>query len=255
MSVELKVLFTDPVISQCLVLALTVMIIKSLTGKGAFGYNAYTIYEAMLPNYGGLCVAGNGVVMLLGSVTMIIIGESADRRTFLILGGVGCAAFQLLASIFLAIGWSVASVISMYCFFFAFELSFGSLAWLIVSEYFPFFVRSAAVGVSLIAMFGFSSVLILFYSAYQQTVGVSLTLLTFAVITLFGMGVLYILLPDTRGVNMERGYKLVERRFRDLAEVLGYDTSKGREARSLFDTDPATAGGEAERLLESEYED
>ena len=56
-------------------------------------------------------------------------------------------------------------------------------------------------------------------------------------------------------MNRERGYKLVERRFSDLAEVLGYDTSKGREARSLFDTDPATAGGEAERLLESEYED
>lgn len=254
-SVELKVLFTDPAISQCLVLALTVMFFKSMTGKGAFGYNAYTIYEAMLPDYGGLCVAGNGIVMLLGSVSMVFIGDKIDRRTFFIVGGAGCAMFQLLASFFLVMGWPVASVIAMYCFYIVFEMSFGSLGWVIVSEYFPFFVRSAAVGVALIVLFGVSAILILCYGAFQQAVGVSLTFMTFALITLVGMIVLYVIIPDTRGVHMEKAYRLVAARFNNLREYMGWDARKVGEARSLFDADEVDAMGETDRLVESQREE
>ena len=123
-------------------------------------------------------------------------------------------------------------------------MSLGSLAWVLVSEFFPYFVRSAAPSVCLIALTGWSSFMILFYMAYQKAVGVSGALATTASITFIGISVLSFLIPKTKGVNIEKVYRLVPPKFNAWWRALGYADSN-EENRSLFDVvdeDTGSAG-------------
>ena len=70
LSIEMKTLFTDPVMKQCLTLALLQKVFEALTGKGAFGYTATESFSDILPGYGGVCTAGLGVVMILSAIGM-----------------------------------------------------------------------------------------------------------------------------------------------------------------------------------------
>ena len=245
LSIEMKTLFTDPAMTQCLALALLQKFFEALTGKGAFGYSATESFSDILPGYGGVCTAGLGLVMIIAAIVSVCISDMFPRNA-LFLTGIGIVILgQLLMCLFMVVGWNVAAVFAIYLYIAGFELSYGGLGWMMVSEFFPHFVRSTALSVASATSFGSVAIMVIVIPLYQDVVGITAVFLTTALISCVGFVVLYILVPDTQGIHIERAYLEVRKKFLDMYELLGYDM----QLKSMFDREGLPEEGETEGIL------
>ena len=88
--------------------------------------------------------------------------------------------------LFMVVGWNVAAVFAIYLYIAGFEFSFGGLGWMMVSEYFPHFVRSMALSIASATSFGSVSLMVFLIPVYQEDVGITALFLTTALITCVG---------------------------------------------------------------------
>ena len=106
-------------------------------------------------------------------------------------------------------------------------------------------MRSIALSVASATSFGSVTIMVFVIPLYQEGVGITAVFLTTALVSLVGFLVLYVLVPDTQGIHMEKAYKEVQKKFRDLYELMGYDM----ELKSMFDHDTEAERGEADGML------
>mmetsp|Transcript_4139 Transcript_4139/g.9094 ORF Transcript_4139/g.9094 Transcript_4139/m.9094 type:complete len:157 (+) Transcript_4139:172-642(+) len=129
------------------------------------------------------------------------------RRPLLILGTSGMTVSLLILSALFSGGAESINQAAVLATIFAYvgfyQIGFGPITWLILSEVFPLEIRSAAVSVGTLANFGSNLLVTLLFELERQSLGESLVFLQFAVVAGFAVWFQSTFVPETRGLSLE----------------------------------------------------
>ncbi|KAK6132223.1 hypothetical protein DH2020_034043 [Rehmannia glutinosa] len=202
-----------------LVMSVAIPVFQQLTGINVIGFYAPILFRTI----------GSGVsASLLSSVVIGIVGTSmcgvallivdkVGRRVLFQIGGIlmlipqimigGVMAAKLGDHGELSKGYSIAVLILICIYAAGFALSWGPLGWLVTSEIFPLEIRSAAQSINVAVGF------LLIFIVAQTFLAMlchfkSVIFFFFAVWVALMTGFVYVLLPETKDVPIEKMDKI-----------------------------------------------
>jgi MFS family permease len=155
-----------------------------------------------------LSTVGVGAVKLVATITAVFLVDHYGRRALLMLGAFGMfIALLILGSA--ALGdmtgfdaWLTLGAMMTYVS--AYEIGFGPLTWLIVSEVFPLRVRSQAFSIAMVANFAANFLVSATYLSAMQLITEAGLYWTFAAITLTAIAFIYVVVPETKKRTLEQ---------------------------------------------------
>lgn len=96
-----------------------------------------------------------------------------------------------------------ASIVAVFMYVGAYQVSFGPIAWLLVGEIFPQRVRSAAVGAATLTNFGSNFLVSLYLPTIIDEFGQSGTYYLFSAMGLVALVSIYLTVIETKGKTLE----------------------------------------------------
>lgn len=84
-----------------------------------------------------------------------------------------------------------------------YQVGFGPIAWLILSEIFPLRVRSSALAVGTVANFGSNLAVAALFEPLRQSVGSAVLFSGFTLISIAAIAFEYTSVPETKGKTLE----------------------------------------------------
>ena len=163
---------------------------------------------------------GVGTVKLLATVVAIFLVDHYGRRVLLMLGTFGMfIALLILGSA--AFGdmtgfdaWLTLGAMMTYVS--AYEIGFGPITWLIVSEVFPLRVRSQAFSIAMIANFTANFLVTASYLTAMEYITEEGLYWLFAAVTLAALAFIYVVVPETKKRTLEQIEEMMQSlQFRD----------------------------------------
>ncbi|XP_067948554.1 solute carrier family 2, facilitated glucose transporter member 12-like isoform X2 [Watersipora subatra] len=97
----------------------------------------------------------------------------------------------------------IASLISMLCYAAAYSLGYGPVTWLLLSEIFPSAVKGRAVAFIGAINWSINTLVSFTLLDYLDSVGISGVFITYGVACLLGILFILLIVPETRGQNLE----------------------------------------------------
>lgn len=95
-------------------------------------------------------------------------------------------------------------LVAMFAYIGGYQVGFGPVVWLIVSEVFPLEVRGKAISVAVVANFFFNLVVTLEFATEIDIIGESWTFAIFAVIDAYAIYFIRTKVPETKGLSLEQ---------------------------------------------------
>jgi len=198
-----------------LFVGLSVVLFQQITGQPSVLYYAEQVFIAA----GFDASEGAGVSVILGVFKLVMTGfavkyvDSVGRRP-LLLGGVAAMTLATVAlgacSDALATGdpadslnTARLSVLAIFAYVGAYQVSFGPIAWLLVGEIFPQRVRSAAVGTATLTNFASNYLVALYLPTMIASYGQAGTYYVFSVMGVIALASIYLTVPETKGKSLE----------------------------------------------------
>jgi sugar porter (SP) family MFS transporter len=203
----------DPRNGRALYAGLSLMLFQQITGQPSVLYYATPIMQRA-----GFAsaAAATQVSVILGGFKFLMTGIavlSVDRvgRRPLLLAGVTMLVAALLALAALSgptpplegEAGALASAACLLVYVGAYQVSFGPIAWLIVSEVFPQEVRTTAVGLATITNFGANFGVSLVLPLLEEAAGQDGTYLVFAALGVVALASIALTVPETKGKTLE----------------------------------------------------
>lgn len=219
-------LFTKP-IRPALVAALGLVFMQQLSGQPSVISYATVIFDAA--GWSGHASVVTAVLMMCVSTTTVLLVDRVGRKRMLSL----CCIVLLLALLVLSFslwGWyngaghslgpveKTLVLISMFVYIGGYQLGFGPITYLVVSEVFPQDVRGSATAlcIELNYLMNFSVQFAL--PLIQDQIGWSSTFLVFASAMLVALFFVRSCLPETTGLSLEEiEQQLMQKRETDVA--------------------------------------
>jgi MFS family permease len=225
---EVKVLLMSRTLRRCLLLSLLLVFLQQFSGQGAILYYSGKIFGEICPTSPSDCIIGLGMVKLFFVVIMVFTADLFGRRKFLIAG----AAFMTVGLIMFCVGLSrklyLVALIGIYLSAAANEVSLATLLWVVLCEIFPQFVRSAAISIAVATFFAWSSIVILILPYMVEKVDLLAVFIMYTVTGGISVILLFLFVPETRGVDIEISYKLVNRRMEKTLKFCGFDIARNQ---------------------------
>jgi MFS family permease len=148
--------------------------------------------------------------ILFTLVAMRVI-DKMGRKKLMLIGAAGMTICYLVIGYLFQIGrtedWLLLAFIILTPAFFAFGL--GPTVWVVLSEMFPNKIRGAAMSVATLALWVACYILTLTFPILVEQFSQASTFWIYAVICLIGFIVIYKLLPETKGVTLEKLEKML----------------------------------------------
>lgn len=160
---------------------------------------------------------GIGAVNFLMTFVAIFFTDKWGRKPLLYIGlwGILFALASLGAAFHFAdvlgdnLKWiAVASVV---IYITAFAMSLGPIGWIMVSEILPLQIRGFAMSLCTVANFGFNFIVVLSFLPLIHSIGEAYTFWIFAGITVVCLLFTYYLVPETKGISLEK----IEKNWRE----------------------------------------
>jgi len=167
-----------------------------------------------------------GAAKLVATLVTVVTVDKFGRRPLLLIGIVMMlAALGLLASAFavgspdpadpsrlrLPAGWPPTVVFALVLYVCGYQVGFGPIAWLIISEVFPLRTRTRALSLAVVANFGFnllmSFTLELLQDAFDALVpgfGQTLLFSLYAALCVVSLVFVVVCVPETKGKTLEQ---------------------------------------------------
>jgi Sugar (and other) transporter len=95
----------------------------------------------------------------------------------------------------------------------------------VLCEIFPQFVRSAAMSIAIATLFAWSSIVVFILPYMAANVGLLAVFITYTVTAGLSVVLMYFLVPETRGIDLEISYKLVNIRIDKTTKCCRYETA------------------------------
>lgn len=206
-----RVLFSKKV-RPALLVTVGVAVIQQFTGINTILYYAPTIFT--MTGFEGataaiLATMGIGVVFVLFTIVSLPLLDRWGRRPLLFLG-TGCMTLCLAL---LSISFNLASthafyqwmtLIAMLVYIAGFAVSLGPIAWLLIAELFPLKVRGLGASVATCANWASNMLVALTFLSLINWCGPAITFLIYSFLGLLSLVFIYYLVPETRGVSLEK---------------------------------------------------
>lgn len=178
------------------------------------GQPSVLYYAAPILQSAGFSVASDatelsvllGLFKLLMTIVAVVNVDKVGRRPLLIGGAAGLTASLAMLSIYFSLlnGFPYLAVAALLLYVGCYQVSFGPISWLMVSEIFPLRTRGRALSVTTLINFGSNAVVALAFAPLQDLVGETCTFLIFGVISVFALVFVVTSVPETKGLTLEQ---------------------------------------------------
>eukprot|EP01041_Mallomonas_annulata_P011154 gene11154-23314_t len=223
---KMKEIFTSPYNRQALIIGIGLVLFQQLSGQPSVLYFANRIFESA--GLGFEAALGVGVFKLVMTLVSAALVEDPKwgRRQLLLYGNAGITASLVALSVLYGTagvdGPNQAAIIAAILVFVGcYQIGFGPITWLILSEIFPLRIRSGAVSIGTLANFGSNLLIALVFEAERVSVGESLLFAQFAGVALVATLFTYKYVFETRGLSLEE----IESKLKDLVDNDGKASS------------------------------
>eukprot|EP00897_Mesotaenium_endlicherianum_P000931 jgi/Mesen1/10839/ME000093S10358 len=177
------------------------------------GQPSVLYYAAPILQDAGFAAAADAtrVAVLLGGFKLLMTGVAVvtvdkwGRRPLLLTGISGLVASLFLLATFYLTGSTMPalSVGSLLLYVGCYQVSFGPISWLMVSEVFPLRIRGRALGVATLVNFGSNALVAFALPPIQDTLGQAGTFITFGLIGVSSLAFVALKVPETKGLSLE----------------------------------------------------
>ncbi|GKV06972.1 hypothetical protein SLEP1_g18787 [Rubroshorea leprosula] len=193
---------------KALIIGGGLVLFQQITGQPSVLYYAATILENA-----GFSAASDAtrVSILLGLLKLIMTGVAVivvDRigRRPLLLGGVS----GMVVSLFLLGSYYVflddvpaVAVVALLLYVGCYQLSFGPIGWLMISEVFPLRLRGRGLSIAVLVNFGANALVTFSFSPLKAWLGAGLVFYIFGVISVLSLLFIFFIVPETKGLTLE----------------------------------------------------
>lgn len=195
--------------------------LKALTvGGGLVFFQQFTgqpsvlYYAAPILQSAGFSVAADatqlavllGLFKLIMTTVAVLNVDKLGRRPLLISGAAGLTASLAMLSIYFSLlnGYPYLAVTALLLYVGCYQVSFGPISWLMVSEIFPLRTRGRALSVTTLINFGSNAIVALAFAPLQDLVGETFTFVIFGVIGVIALVFVITTVPETKGLTLEQ---------------------------------------------------
>jgi sugar porter (SP) family MFS transporter len=92
---------------------------------------------------------------------------------------------------------------ALFIYIGGYQVGFGPISWLLISEIFPLEVRGKAVSIAVVTNFFWNTIMTFFFPVELETIGTAATFYVYGVILAFGIYFIYLKVPETKGLSLE----------------------------------------------------
>ncbi|KAF5735430.1 hypothetical protein HS088_TW15G00933 [Tripterygium wilfordii] len=193
---------------KALVIGAGLVLFQQITGQPSVLYYAASIFQTA-----GFSAASDAtrVSILLGLLKLIMTGIAVivvDRlgRRPLLLGGVSgmVVSLFLLGSYYLFLdNLPVVAVVALLLYVGCYQLSFGPIGWLMISEIFPLRLRGRGLSIAVLVNFGANALVTFAFSPLKALLGAGILFYGFGVIAVLSLIFIFFIVPETKGLTLE----------------------------------------------------
>ncbi|KAJ4721009.1 D-xylose-proton symporter-like 2 [Melia azedarach] len=193
---------------KALTIGAGLVLFQQITGQPSVLYYAASILQSA-----GFSAASDAtrVSILLGLLKLIMTGLAVlvvDRlgRRPLLLGGVSGIVISLflLGSYYLFLDDVPAvAVVALLLYVGCYQLSFGPIGWLMISEIFPLRLRGRGLSVAVLVNFGANALVTFAFSPLKELLGAGILFYGFGVIAVLSLLFIFFIVPETKGLTLE----------------------------------------------------
>lgn len=195
----------SPYNRQALIIGVGLVLFQQLSGQPSVLYFANRIFEKA--GLGFEAALGVGLFKLVMTIVSANLVESPKwgRRTLLLYGNAGVTVSLMgLAAFYSAEVPNQTGIIAcILAFVGSYQIGFGPITWLVLSEIFPLRIRSAAVSIGTLANFGSNLLVAALFEAERLSVGEPVLFAQFALIAAAATAFTYAYVFETRGLSLE----------------------------------------------------
>ncbi|XP_058206398.1 D-xylose-proton symporter-like 2 [Rhododendron vialii] len=193
---------------KALIIGAGLVLFQQITGQPSVLYYAASILESA-----GFSEASDAtrVSILLGLLKLIMTGVAVvvvDRvgRRPLLLGGVSVMVISLflLGSYYTFLDNApVMAVVALLLYVGCYQLSFGPIGWLMISEIFPLRLRGRGLSIAVLVNFGANAIVTFSFSPLKALLGAGALFFIFGGIAIISLAFIYFIVPETKGLSLE----------------------------------------------------
>ncbi|XP_073140298.1 D-xylose-proton symporter-like 3, chloroplastic isoform X2 [Henckelia pumila] len=146
-----------------------------------------------------------GVFKLLMTGVAVLKVDDLGRRPLLI-AGVGGLAFSLLllSAYYQFLGeFPFVAVAALLLYVGCYQISFGPISWLMVSEIFPLRTRGKGISLAVLTNFGSNAIVTFAFSPLKELLGAANLFLLFGAIAALAVVFVTVYVPETKGLSLE----------------------------------------------------
>lgn len=229
-------------ISRALNVSLGLMIFQQLSGINAVIFYSGKIFDSvggkLAPNMAAIVI---GVVQVLATYASTVLVDRAGRRILLLISSSVMSFCLLILGIFFHLqnaGYDMTyfkwmPLVSLALYIIVFSLGFGPVPWLMLSELFPPEVKAAATAIAASCNWLLAFFVTLIFQRMMDVLGISGAFWTFSVTCLVGTLFVSVMVPETKGKDMEEIQAELYGRRRQSEEDSPFRSMKNR-IRSTF---------------------
>ncbi|KAB1205533.1 D-xylose-proton symporter-like 2 [Morella rubra] len=193
---------------KALIIGGGLVLFQQITGQPSVLYYAASILQSA-----GFSAASDAtrVSILLGLLKLIMTGVAVlvvDRlgRRPLLLGGVSgmVVSLLLLGSYYLFLDNAAAvAVVALLLYVGCYQLSFGPIGWLMISEIFPLRLRGKGLSIAVLLNFGANALVTFAFSPLKALLGAGILFYIFGAIAVSSLVFIFFVVPETKGLSLE----------------------------------------------------
>ncbi|CAN6569766.1 unnamed protein product [Malus baccata var. baccata] len=193
---------------KALVIGGGLVLFQQITGQPSVLYYAASIFQSA-----GFSEASDAtrVSILLGAFKLIMTGAAVllvDRlgRRPLLLGGVTGMVISLflLGSYYLFFDNApVAAVVALLLYVGCYQISFGPIGWLMISEIFPLRLRGRGLSIAVLVNFAANALVTFAFSPLEALLGAGILFYGFGAIAVASLVFIFFIVPETKGLTLE----------------------------------------------------
>lgn len=184
------------------------VLFQQITGQPSVLYYAGPILQSA-----GFSAASDAtrVSVLIGLFKFLMTGvavlkvDDLGRKPLLIGGvsGIALSLFLLSAYYKFLGGLPFIAVAALLLYVGSYQISFGPISWLMVSEIFPLRTRGRGISLAVLTNFGSNAIVTFAFSPLKELLGAENLFLLFGAIALLSLLFVLTLVPETKGLSLE----------------------------------------------------
>ncbi|TQD76105.1 hypothetical protein C1H46_038373 [Malus baccata] len=184
------------------------VLFQQITGQPSVLYYAGPILQTA-----GFSAASDAtrVSVVIGLFKFLMTGvavlkvDDLGRRPLLIVGVSGLALSLFLLSAYYKFlgGFPLIAVASLLLYVGCYQISFGPISWLMVSEIFPLRTRGKGISLAVLTNFASNAIVTFAFSPLKEALGADNLFILFGAIALLSLIFVVLIVPETKGLSLE----------------------------------------------------